>query len=56
MTAPLPDGAMFLNFFFELERGIPVSVKEYLTFLNAVDAGIAGKKIDDFIICLAPRW
>ena len=40
---------MFLNFFFELKQaGIPVSVKEYLTFLNAVDAGIAGKKIDDF--------
>ncbi|MGO9982905.1 MAG: vWA domain-containing protein [Rhodomicrobium sp.] len=40
---------MFLNFFYELKQaGIPVSVKEYLTFLNAVDAGIAGKRIDDF--------
>ncbi len=40
---------MFLNFFYELKKsGIPVSVKEYLTFLNAVDVGIAGKRIDDF--------
>jgi uncharacterized protein len=40
---------MFLNFFYELKKaGIPVSVKEYLTFLNAVDAGVAGTKIDHF--------
>ncbi len=40
---------MFLNLFFELKQsGIPVSVKEYLTFLEAVDAGVAGKNIDDF--------
>ncbi len=40
---------MFLNFFYELKQaGIPVSVKEYLTLLNAMDADIAGKKIDDF--------
>ncbi len=31
---------MFLNFFYELKKaGIPVSVKEYLTFLNVVDIG-----------------
>ncbi len=40
---------MFLNFFYELKQaGIPVSVKEYLTFLNAIDAGVASKQIDDF--------
>ncbi len=40
---------MFFNFFYELKKsGIPVSVKEYLTFLNAVDAGIAAQRIDDF--------
>ncbi len=40
---------MFLNFFYELKKsGIPVSVKEYLDFLNAVDAGIAGQRIGDF--------
>ena len=40
---------MFLNFFYELKKsGIPVSVKEYLLFLEAVDAGIAGKQIGNF--------
>lgn len=40
---------MFLNFFYELKQaGLPVSVKEYLTFLSAIDADIAGKQIDDF--------
>ncbi len=40
---------MFLNFFYELKKsGIPVSVMEYLSFLNAVDAGAAGQRIDDF--------
>src|SRR3974377_1653556 len=40
---------MFLRFFYELKRsGIPVSVKEYLTFLEAVESGIADKKIDTF--------
>jgi hypothetical protein len=40
---------MFLNFFYELKQaGIPVSVNEYLTFLSAVDADVAGKQIDDF--------
>ncbi|MBI4724131.1 MAG: VWA domain-containing protein [Rhodomicrobium sp.] len=40
---------MFLNFFYELKRaGIPVSVTEYLAFLEAIDAGIAEKQIDSF--------
>ncbi|MFT4078856.1 vWA domain-containing protein [Rhodomicrobium sp.] len=40
---------MFLNFFYELKNaGLPVSVKEYLTLLSAVDAGVAGKKIEHF--------
>ncbi len=40
---------MFLNFFYELKQaGIPVSVNEYLTFLSAIDADIAGKQTDDF--------
>ena len=40
---------MFLRFFYELKQsGIPVSVKEYLTFLEAVDSGIADKNIDNF--------
>jgi uncharacterized protein len=40
---------MFLNFFYELKRAeIPVSVKEYLTFLGALNADLAGKQIEDF--------
>jgi uncharacterized protein len=40
---------MFLNFFYELKQAsIPVSVKEYLTFLDAVDAGIAERQVEDF--------
>jgi uncharacterized protein with von Willebrand factor type A (vWA) domain len=40
---------MFLNFFYELKQAaIPVSVKEYLTFLEAIDADLAGKQIEDF--------
>src|ERR1700690_4064608 len=40
---------MFLNFFYELKKAtIPVSVKEYLAFLEAIDSGIAGQRIDDF--------
>jgi uncharacterized protein len=31
------------QFFYELKQaGIPVSVKEYLSFIEAVDAGLAG--------------
>jgi uncharacterized protein len=40
---------MFLNFFYELKKsGIPVSVMEYLSFLKAVDSGVAANRIDDF--------
>ena len=40
---------MFLRFFYELKQsGIPVSVKEYLTFLEAVDSGVADNKIENF--------
>ena len=40
---------MFLRFFYELKQsGVPVSVKEYLTFLDAMDADLAGKQLEDF--------
>ncbi len=46
---------MFLNFFYELKQaGIPVSVKEYLTFMSAIDAGVAGKK-DRRLLLSVPR-
>lgn len=40
---------MFTNFFYELRRAqVPVSLKEYLTLLEAVKAGLANYSIDDF--------
>jgi uncharacterized protein with von Willebrand factor type A (vWA) domain len=40
---------MFLSFFFQLkEAQIPVSLREYLTLLEAVEEGLAGYSVDDF--------
>jgi len=40
---------MFINFFFELKNnGLPVSIKEYLTLLDALKAGCANYSVDDF--------
>jgi uncharacterized protein with von Willebrand factor type A (vWA) domain len=40
---------MFLNLFYKLrEVGIPVSITEYLTLMEALDQGAAGKDIDAF--------
>jgi uncharacterized protein with von Willebrand factor type A (vWA) domain len=40
---------MFLSFFFQLkEARLPVSLREYLTLLEGVEAGLAGYSIDDF--------
>ncbi|NVJ97583.1 MAG: VWA domain-containing protein [Alphaproteobacteria bacterium] len=40
---------MFNSFFYELkDGGVPVSIKEYLTLLEAMKAGCANYSIDDF--------
>ncbi|WP_193180013.1 vWA domain-containing protein [Nisaea sediminum] len=40
---------MFSNFFYELKRAdVPVSVKEYLTLLEAVKAGLGNYAVTDF--------
>lgn len=40
---------MFLTFFLSLKQnGIPVTLSEYLTFLEALDKGLAEYNIDDF--------
>jgi uncharacterized protein with von Willebrand factor type A (vWA) domain len=40
---------MFLDFFLLLKKdGIPVTIKEYLTFLEALDEGVAEYSVDDF--------
>lgn len=40
---------MFTNFFYALkDNGIPVSIKEYLTLMEAMEAGCANYSVDDF--------
>ncbi|HAA91434.1 MAG TPA: VWA domain-containing protein, partial [Rhodospirillaceae bacterium] len=40
---------MFVNFFFELKKvGVPVSLKEYLTLMEAMQSGVAGYRVNDF--------
>ena len=41
---------MFINFFFELKKAhIPVSLREFLTLLEAMDAGVAGYSVEYFV-------
>src|SRR5262250_3179728 len=40
---------MFVNFFLELRQvKVPVSIKEYLALMEAMDAGVADYSVDDF--------
>ncbi|MGI9463087.1 MAG: VWA domain-containing protein, partial [Aestuariivirgaceae bacterium] len=40
---------MFVNFFHELKSaGLPVTLKEYLTLMEAMNADIAGYKVEHF--------
>lgn len=40
---------MFLNFFYLLkENGIPVSLQEYLSLLEATESGLSNNSVDDF--------
>ncbi len=40
---------MFINFFLELKQAnLPVSLREYLTLLQAMDLGLADYSVDDF--------
>jgi hypothetical protein len=40
---------MFTNFFYELKKAkVPVSLREYLTLMEGMDAGVPGYRIDDF--------
>jgi hypothetical protein len=45
------------TFFYTLRAAkLPVSVKEYLTLLEALQAGVIGPSVDDFYYLRAPRW
>jgi uncharacterized protein with von Willebrand factor type A (vWA) domain len=40
---------MFLTFFHELKAaGVPVTVREYLTLMQAMDKDLAGRRVEDF--------
>ena len=40
---------MFVTFFQELKQaGVPVTLREYLTLLEALDADLASRRVDDF--------
>src|ERR1700733_8513512 len=40
---------MFAGFFLELKRArIPVSLREYLTLMEAMEKGVAGHSVDEF--------
>jgi len=41
--------AMFVGFFHDLKAaGVPVTLREYLTLMEALDADLAGRRVDDF--------
>src|ERR671923_2602341 len=40
---------MFVTFFHELKAaGVPVTLREYLTLMEAMDADLAGRRVEDF--------
>src|ERR1700682_1772502 len=40
---------MFVSFFHELKSaGVPVTLREYLTLMEAMQADIAGRRVEDF--------
>ena len=40
---------MFVTFFHELKAaGVPVTLREYLTLMEAMDKDLAGRRVDDF--------
>ena len=40
---------MFVTFFHELKSaGVPVTLREYLTLMEAMDADLAGRRVEDF--------
>ena len=51
LTGMRPKGtkAMFVTFFHELKSaGVPVTLREYLTLMEAMEADLAGRRVEDF--------
>ena len=49
-SRPLANApAMLISFFHELKSaGVPVTLREYLTLMEALDADLAGRRVEDF--------
>ena len=48
---------MFVTFFYELKSaGVPVTLREYLTLMDAMDNDLAGRRVGRSIISLAACW
>ena len=48
---------MLINFFYTLRAAkLPVSVKEYLTLLEAIQAGVIGPSVNDLSLNRKPAW
>lgn len=46
---PCYPAAMLVNFFHELKSaGLPVTLREYLTLMEAMDQDLAGRRVEDF--------
>ena len=54
---PAPAVVLFDFFFAVREAGVPVSVKEFLTLLEALDKGVVYGSVDDFYtLARARAW
>src|SRR6202162_3738499 len=48
---------MFTTFFHELKAaGLPVTLREYLTLMEAMEANIAGRRVEDFYYLSRTAW
>ena len=49
LSATRYDAPMFVNFFHELKAaGVPVTLREYLTLMEAMEKDLAGRRVEDF--------
>jgi uncharacterized protein len=48
-NAATQESAMFVSFFHQLKAaGVPVTLREYLTLMEAMDADLASRRVEDF--------
>ena len=48
---------MFINFFYELKQAkVPVTLREYLTLMEAMQKHVAMFSVDEFYTWPARRW